>query len=221
MLPRKRIQRHLSPVQEAQLVERLRTGDRSAQAEVVRRYRRMLLHQAFAVVHQWPLAEDAVQDTWILAFRNIERFEGRSMLRTWLAGIAINQARKYRRQGRRSPQLSAVLGRSRDPAAPVQVPASPSFDEPANEVTAEHLVLAQERGHELKAALRRLPVTQRSVLLLELRGYSPAETRSTLRITEVARRVRLSRARARLRKLFRWDVRSRSPTHGRDPDAHG
>jgi RNA polymerase sigma-70 factor (ECF subfamily) len=208
MLPRRRVPRHFPPGQEAQLVERLRSGDRSAQAEVVRCYRRMLLHQAFAVVRQWSLAEDAVQDTWILAFKNIERFEGRSMLRTWLAGIAINQARRYRRQGRRSPPFSAVLGASPDPAAPVQVPATPSFEEPVNEVTAEQMVLEKERGHELRAALRRLPVTQRSVLLLELRGCSPAETRTALRISEVARRVRLSRARARLRKLFRWDVRS-------------
>jgi RNA polymerase sigma-70 factor (ECF subfamily) len=207
MLPRQRIPRHLSPVQEAQLVERLRTGDRSAQAEVVRRYRRMLLHQALAVVHQWTLAEDAVQDTWIVAFKNIERFEGRSTLRTWLAGIAINQARKYRRQGLRSRPLSVSLGRSRDQAAPVQVPSRSSFHEPVNEVTAEQMVLEQEWGHELEVALRKLPVTQRSVLLLDLRGYSPAEARTTLRITEVARRVRLSRARARLRKLFRWDVR--------------
>jgi len=88
------------------------------------------------------------------------------------------------------------------------VPATPSFEEPVNEVTAEQMVLEKERGHELRAALRRLPVTQRSILLLELRGCSPVETRTALRISEVARRVRLSRARARLRKLFRWDVRS-------------
>jgi RNA polymerase sigma-70 factor (ECF subfamily) len=207
MLPRKRIQRHLSPVEEAQLVERLRTGDRSAQAEVVRRYRRMLLHQAFAVVHQWTLAEDAVQDTWILAFKNIERFEGRSTFRTWLAGIAINQARKYRRQDRRSPPLSAVLGRAGDPAASAPPSASMPLPEPVNDVSAEDMMLEREQGRAIKNALRRLPVTQRSVLVLQLQGYSPAETRTTLRISEVARRVRLSRARARLRKAFRWDVR--------------
>jgi len=76
-----------------------------------------------------------------------------------------------------------------------------------NDVTAEQLVLEQEQGRELETALSRLPVTQRSVLVLEIRGYSPAETRTALRITEVARRVRLSRARARMRKVFRWDVR--------------
>ena len=206
MLPRKKIQRLLSPEQEAQLVERLRTGDRSAQAEVVRRYHRMLLHQAFAVVHQWTLAEDTVQDAWVLAFKNIERFEGRSSLRTWLVGIAINRARMYRRQERRSSPLSAELGRSRDPAAPAGADASPPPPEQVNEVTAEHMLLEREWVGALSRALRRLPVTQRSVLLLQLQGYSPAETSRTLRISEVARRVRLSRARARLRKIFRWDV---------------
>ena len=207
MLSRKKTQARPSPAQEAELVERLRAGDRSAQVEVVRRYRRMLLHNAFAVLHQRNLAEDVVQDTWILAFKNIDRFEGRSMFRTWLAGIAINQARRYLRQERRSPPLSAVLPTSGDPAAFLTAPGSPSFPEPVNEVTAEQMVLEQEQGRELETAMRRLPVTQRSVLLLELREYSPAETRTTLRITEVARRVRLSRARARLRKALRWDVR--------------
>jgi len=207
MLSRKKTQAHPSPPQEAELVERLRAGDRSAQVEVVRRYRRMLLHSAFAILHQRDLAEDVVQDTWILAFKNIDRFEGRSMLRTWLAGIAINQARMYLRQERRSPPLSAVLPASGGPRVPLAAPGSPSLPEPVNDVTAEQLVIEQESGRELETALRRLPVTQRSVLLLEIRGYSPAETRTTLGITEVARRVRLSRARARMRQVFRWDVR--------------
>ena len=208
MLPREKIQRHLSPVQEAQLVERLRAGDRSAQAEVVRRYRRLLLHQAFSVLRDRTLVEDAVQDTWILAFKNIERFEGRSTLRTWLTGIALNRARVYRRLAKRSPPLSAVLDRSRATDVPIRAPPSPLPRDPVDEVTAEHILLGRESVHALTHALRQLPVTQRSVLLLQVQGYSPAEVSTTLRISEVARRVRLSRARARLRKVFRWDVRA-------------
>lgn len=211
MLPRKRIQARLSPTrEEARLVERLRSGDRSAQAEVVRRYRQMLLHQAFAVVHQWTLAEDVVQDTWMLAFKNIDRFEGRSAFRTWLGGIVINQARRYRRQERRSPVLSALLRGPDEGGASSPLPASMPLVEPVTEVSAEDLLMEREQRHALRAALRRLPVTQRSVLALQLQGCSPAETRTALRISEVARRVRLSRARTRLRRAFRWDPGSRA-----------
>jgi RNA polymerase sigma-70 factor, ECF subfamily len=207
MLSRKKNQARLSRTDEAQLVHRLRDGDRSAQAEVVQRYRQMLLRQAFAVVRRWPLAEDVVQDAWILAFKNIGRFEGRSALRSWLVGIVINQARRYRRQERRFPVLSAIL-RGPDETAPSSPSTATPLPEVVTDFSAEQMLLERERGHALKAAVRRLPVTQRSVLVLQLEGYSPAETRTTLRISEVARRVRLSRARARLRRAFRWDSRS-------------
>jgi DNA-directed RNA polymerase specialized sigma24 family protein len=66
-------------------------------------------------------------------------------------------------------------------------------------VTAERVVLEREQTRALDAAVRELPETQRSVVLLQLRGYDPAETREALQITDLARRVRLSRARSRLR----------------------
>lgn len=202
MLPRKTVQARHSPTQETELVQRLRAGDRAAQAEVVRRYRRVVMHQAFAVLRQWTLAEDVVQDTWILVFKNIEHFQGRSKLRTWIVGIAINRARRYRRQQQRSPPFSALVRDSDDSVAAGSPPESTPLSEPVDDVSAEDMMVKRERRDALKNALRRLPVTQRSVLVLQLQGYSPSETRNTLRISEVARRVRLSRARARLRKVI-------------------
>jgi DNA-directed RNA polymerase specialized sigma24 family protein len=68
-----------------------------------------------------------------------------------------------------------------------------------SEATAERAVLQGERSRALKAAIETLPATQRSVVVLELTGCGAAQTRETLRITDLARRVRLSRARSRLR----------------------
>lgn len=205
MLPRETVQARHSPTQEMELVQRLRAGDRAAQAEVVQRYRRVVMHQAFAVLRQWPLAEDVVQDTWILVFKNIEHFQGRSKLRTWIVGIAINRARRYRRQQQRSPAFSALRD-SDDSVEPGSPPATTPLPEPVDDVSAEEMMVKRERRDALKNALHRLPVTQRSVLVLQLEGYSPSETRNTLRISEVARRVRLSRARAHLRKVIRPEM---------------
>ena len=77
---------------------------------------------------------------------------------------------------------------------------SPGRLEPVTELTAERMVLEREQARALDAAVQELPETQRSVVLLQLRGYDPAETREALQITDLARRVRLSRARSRLRE---------------------
>ena len=146
------------------------------------------------------LAEDVVQDTWLVALASLDRFEGRSSLLSWLTGIVINRARDCRRKQSRVLQLSSM---QREPEArrTCHRRRSPLHGSPRarDGATAERVVLEREQARALDAAVRELPETQRSVVLLELRGYSPAETREALQITDLARRVRLSRARSRLR----------------------
>ena len=95
-----RFQRPSTAAPELPLIERLRAGDRAAQTELVRRYHGRLLRQAFEILHDRALAEDAVQDTWLVALTRLDRFEGRASLLTWLTGIVINRARDCRRLAR-------------------------------------------------------------------------------------------------------------------------
>ena len=88
-----RFQRPSTAAPELPLIERLRAGDRAAQTELVRRYHGRLLRQAFEILHDRALAEDAVQDTCLVALTRLDRFEGRASLLTWLTGIVINRAR--------------------------------------------------------------------------------------------------------------------------------
>jgi RNA polymerase sigma-70 factor (ECF subfamily) len=187
--------------QELQLLQRLRAGDRAAHAEVVRRYQGRLRHQAFKILKDWALAEDMVQDTWVIVLANVSRFEGRSSLLSWLTGIVINRARDYRRHQARVLKRSSMGENSEFPEVPSETGAHRSTGhlEPVTELTAERVVLERERARVLDAAVRKLPETQRTVVLLQLRGYDPAETREALQITDLARRVRLTRARSRLR----------------------
>jgi RNA polymerase sigma-70 factor, ECF subfamily len=187
--------------QELQLIRRLRARDRSAQTELVRRYQGRLRHQAFKLLKDWALAEDIVQDTWLVVLASVDRFEGRSTLLSWLTGIVINRARDYRRKQSRVLKLSRMGETPESSEVPSGTDAYRSTCrlEPLTEVTAERVVLEREQTRALDAAVRELPETQRSVVLLQLRGYDPAETREALQITDLARRVRLSRARSRLR----------------------
>jgi RNA polymerase sigma-70 factor (ECF subfamily) len=187
--------------QEIQLIQRLRARDRSAQTELVRRYQGRLRQQAFKLLKDWALAEDMVQDTWLVVLASVERFEGRSTLLSWLTGIVINRARDYLRKQSRVLRLSSMGENPESSDVPSRTDAYRSTGrlEPVTELTAERVVLEREQARVLDAAVRELPETQRSVVVLQLRGYDPAETREALQITDLARRVRLSRARSRLR----------------------
>ena len=73
------------------LVREARGGDLKAYSEIVKRYQDMALGYAYSFLGDFFLAEDAVQETLLRAFKAIEKFEGKSSLRTWLYAIADNQ----------------------------------------------------------------------------------------------------------------------------------
>jgi RNA polymerase sigma-70 factor, ECF subfamily len=196
----------LTRAEEARLVERLRAGDRAAQTELVLRYQDRLVRQASELLRDHALAEDVVQETWLVVLETMGRFEGRSSLSTWLTGITLNRAKDMRRKRSRIVPIASRSESTERPDAPAAAFASQlAENELTTEPVAERTVLQRERSQALKLAIEALPDTQRSVVVLELHGCGPAQTRETLRISDLARRVRLSRARSRLReKLVRF-----------------
>lgn len=187
--------------EEARLVERLRAGDRAAQTELVLRYQHRLVRQATGVLRDRALAKDVVQETWLVVLENMDRFEGRSSLLTWLTGITLNRAKDVRRRRSRVVPLSSRSEATEPSDAPAATFGSRlAQGELTTESIAESAVLQGQRSRALKAAIETLPPTQRSVVVLELHGCGSAQTRETLGITDLARRVRLSRARSRLRE---------------------
>ena len=78
---------------DGELLSRLRSGDEEAFVMLVARYQQPMLRLACSMVSSQAVAEEAVQDTWLGVVRGIERFEGRSSLKTWLFRILVNRAR--------------------------------------------------------------------------------------------------------------------------------
>ena len=78
---------------EEQLVAALRNGNEQAFATLVDRYHMSLLRLAMAHVSDRAIAEEIVQETWLALVRGIDRFEGRSSLKTWLFRVLTYQAR--------------------------------------------------------------------------------------------------------------------------------
>src|SRR6266540_4188846 len=88
----------------ADLVARLRDGDESAFEELISKYSPSLLRVAMAHVRTRSVAEEVVQETWLGVLRGLDRFEGRSSLKTWIFKILTNIAKtRGEREGRTVP----------------------------------------------------------------------------------------------------------------------
>jgi len=79
---------------EAALLAALRAGDAAAFERVVRAWSPGLLRAARGFVSSESAAQEAVQETWLAVVDGLDRFEGRSRLRTWVYGILANVARR-------------------------------------------------------------------------------------------------------------------------------
>lgn len=182
---------------DARLVERLRAGDESAFAELVRRYQPQLQRLAEATVGSRAVAEEVCQETWLGVVRGVERFEGRSSFKTWLFRILLNRARtsasKEHRAGRPDDEVVERFDASGAWASP-PVPWSDRVDE---------RIVAEGLAHRVHELLPRLPDQQRQVVILrDVEGLGPGEVASMLGVTDGHQRVLLHRGRARLRALL-------------------
>lgn len=140
-------------------------------------------------------AEDVLQETFISAFRALDRFQGRSRLSTWLYRIAYNAA-LMRLRRRRVPVES--LDAPREMEEGELMPPRQLVDWTA---LPDELLLSKEFRSKLDAALAALPESLRSVFVLrDIEGLSTAETAAVLGLTETNTKVRLHRARLALRE---------------------
>ena len=78
---------------EVALLARLRQGDEGAFDALVTRHHSALIRMAMGYVADREVAEEVVQDTWMVVIEGLGRFEGRSSLRTWIFGIMIHKAK--------------------------------------------------------------------------------------------------------------------------------
>jgi len=191
---------------EAGLLERLRGGDEAAFVTLVNRHHDAMVRLAATFVASRALAEEVVQDTWIGVLRGIDRFEGRSSLRTWLLSILVNRARTTAVRESRSVAIgdpTGVLDRSR-------------FDETGGWATPpEHWIEdAEERlgaaalAARLREALQGLPARQRAVVMLrDVDGLDADEVCAVLAISAGNMRVLLHRGRAALREALASTMR--------------
>src|SRR5580704_2300124 len=190
-------------------------------------FRRELLAHCYRMLGSADDAEDAVQETYLRAWRSYGAFEGRSSVRSWLYRIATNACLTALEQRGRRALPSGLGGPAEDPDAPPG-PAEPGIAwlEPIPDalVTPESedpaVIVAAREWLRLAviASLQYLPARQRAVLLLrEVLGFPAAEVASMLGISVAAIKSMLQRARARLEEVTptREDIVEPTDPHAR------
>ena len=198
------------PSTDDDLVDRLRAGDPEAFVEIVVEWSSVMLRVARSFVSTEASAEEIVQETWLQMIRGLDRFEGRSSLRTWVFRILSNQAKTRGVREARSVPWSSVAPDYDDPAPR---PDLPDAGEPGHsrqwlfggdsipeERSPASCVIAGETRQLVTAAIHALPQRQQQVIRLrDIEGRSADDVCADLGISAGNQRVLLHRARAGLR----------------------
>lgn len=163
-------------VEDSILVRAAQNGDVDAFEELVRRYQTSIYRVALRMLGSRADAQDAVQETFVRAWRALPRFRHDSAISTWLYRIVTRRA------------LDRIASRrSTGTLDEVEVEAGP---DPAQ--AAEH----QERLRAIRRAIAKLPPDQRAALVLrEFEGLSYQEVAQVLGASVPAIKTRIHRAR--------------------------
>jgi RNA polymerase sigma-70 factor, ECF subfamily len=192
-------------------LERLRAGDEAAFVELVGRYSGSMLRVAQMFVPSRAVAEEVVQETWLGVLQGLDRFEGRSSLKTWVFRILTNRAKTRGERERRTVPFAALAAAEAADDVPAVDPdrffgpGQPGQDFWATpprrwEDSPEHSLQSAEALALIRTAIDALPPMQRSVMTMrDLEGWSSDEVRNALEISETNQRVLLHRARSRVR----------------------
>ncbi len=181
---------------EDQLIEKLKNGDPASFEHIVRKYGSYILTITKRYLGSEADAHDAVQDTYIQAFRAINNFEGRSSLKSWLHRIAVNASlMKLRTHKRRpidliddTPSLFDSNGKRIETDAEITL-------------SIEELAIDNSQRELVKQKINTLPETAKNLLLLrDIEGYSTAEVSELLDISISSVKTGLHRARQALKK---------------------
>ncbi len=188
------------PADDSELLSRLLAGDQQAFRTLVATYQGAMRAVAIAIVGA-AHADEVVQDAWLAAVRNLDGFQGRASLKTWLLTITANTAKSRLRKVRRDVSLDDLpaphgsLDETRFAADGHWSPAPLAWHEDSPEA----LLDEDELRQCLEKTLLSLSELQRSVLLLrECQGLELEEICNLLEVSLSNVRVMLHRARLKV-----------------------
>jgi RNA polymerase sigma-70 factor (ECF subfamily) len=187
----------LEGLPERGLVDQCRGGDAQAFAHLVRLHEGMVYGLAVRLLGDAEEARDLAQDVFLQVYRKLDRFEGRSSLKTWIYRIVVNQCRNRRRWWRRSRRERSCALHELTFADEARLASVGDRTGPFEELA------RRERARHVQEALLRVSFDHRAILLLrEVEGLSCEEIGTSLGLAEGTVKSRLARARESLRRLL-------------------
>lgn len=201
---------------EAELLEAAQKGDRRAFGRLVALHQRRIYPCAVQMLGAGGDAEDAVQETFVRAWRAIDRFDGRSQLSTWLYRICVNVCLNHIRKRKRH-----VASDIADPRIP-----EPSADPTQGATDPRHALEARQLSARIANALEGLSETLRTTVILVLvNGMPQKEAGEVLGCSEGTIAWRIHEARRRLRIALAEeadeDTGAAAPSGGRVASGRG
>src|SRR5436309_9049792 len=188
---------------DSEIVDALKRGDQAVFAALVDSHSPGLMRMAQMFVRDRAVAEEIVQETWLGVLRGIDRFEGRSSLRTWIYRILMNTAKTRAQREARSIPFSAAA-RDDEPSvdpdrflgANHRWPGGWMLG-PSDWPTPEEELLQGETREVILDTIETLPDAQRTVITMrDIEGLDADEVAEALGISDGNQRVLLHRARS-------------------------
>jgi RNA polymerase sigma-70 factor (ECF subfamily) len=179
------------PLTDEEIVKRVVGGETALFKVLMRRFNRRIYRVAKAIVKDDSEAEDVMQQTYVSAYAHLDQFAGTARFSTWLTKIAVNEGLARVRQSTRWIRIDDDVGEGVDGMKELA----------SSESNPERQAASRELGKLLESSIGELPHEYRVVFVLrEVEGMSTADTAHCLGISEELVKVRLHRAKSRLRE---------------------
>ena len=179
------------PLADEEIVQRVLAGDTALFEVLMRRHNRRLYRVARAIVKDESETEDVMQQAYLAAYTHLGQFTGAARFVTWLTKIAVNEALARVRQSARLVPIDANVEQGEERMRQLAT----------DEENPERHAARRELGGLLEVSIDTLSHDHRTVFVLrEVEGLSTAETAECLGISEELVKVRLHRAKSRLRE---------------------
>jgi RNA polymerase sigma-70 factor, ECF subfamily len=201
--------------EEAALLVRLRAGDERAFETLVERYHGTMIAVARTYVKTRAVAEEVVQDAWVGVLKGLDRFEGRSSLKTWVLRILVNTAMTRGVREARSVPFSSLAPEGEEAAVDPERFRAPGDAFPGHwagyptdwSTLPEEALAGRETMATIRYAIEQLPLAQRQVITLrDIQGWSTDEVCDALQVSSGNQRVLLHRARSRVRAALERQI---------------
>jgi RNA polymerase sigma factor (sigma-70 family) len=175
------------PFSDTDIIAKVIAGETGLFEILIRRYNPFLYKTGRSYNYSHEDTQDLMQESFIDAYLNLSKFEGRALFKTWIIKIMLNKC--WHRQ-----QKSSVINEVREK---ISDQSEPLFSSPTD---TQHTVMNKELSHVIEKSLTEIPESYRMVFALrEINGLTVTETAEALSITESNVKVRLNRAKSMLR----------------------